>query len=222
MRAPPDPAPGRFCAGMVAPGMPRSRGRLAALVVAVLACAGAGCGAERQDADAPSGTFSLDVTGASFPAEQRIAEPVTLALAVANTGDRAVPELAVTVETAPGEEGQASAAFAQHSGDPTLADGERPVWILDEGPSGGESAYANTWAVGPLAEGQTRTVEWKLTAIKAGRYTVAWRLAPALEGDVELADGRTEGEFRVTIADAPVAARVDGDGDVVRGEGAGR
>ena len=90
------------------------------------------------------------------------------------------------------------------------------------GPAGGKSAYDNTWAVGPLGKGQTRTVEWKLTAMEAGRYTVAWRLAPSLEGDVKLAGGRTKGEFVVTIADEPVPARVTADGDVVRGEEAGR
>jgi hypothetical protein len=201
---------------MVAAAMGISRGRLAVLAALALA----GCGGERQDADAPSGEFDVEVTGASFPAKQRISEPSTLKLEVANRGDRAVPNLAVTVETAPREEGQASAAFAQDADDPALADSRRPVWILDEGPVGGESAYANTWAVGPLGKRQTRTVEWKLTAIEAGRYTIAWRIAPALEGG-QLAGGRTNGEFSVTITDAPVPARVD-DGDVVRGEEAGR
>jgi hypothetical protein len=205
---------------MVAPGMGKSRGRLAVLAVAAVAIAG--CGAERQDADAPAGEFDVEVTDASFPARQRIAEPATLKLEVANRGDRAVPNLAVTVETEPGKEGEAPVSFAQNSDDPALADSARPVWIVDEGPGGGESAYANTWAVGPLGKGQTRTVEWKLTAMEAGRYTVAWRLAPSLEGDVELARGRNKGRFVVTIADDPVPARVDGDGDVVRGEEAGR
>jgi len=207
---------------MVAGGMGNSRGRLAVLAVSTLALAGAGCGEDRQDADAPSGRFDVQVTDASFPAKQQIAEPTTLKLEVANRGDRTVPNLAVTVETQPGEEGQAPASFAQDRDDPTLADSARPVWIVDEGPAGGESAYANTWTVGPLFKGQTRTVEWKVTALQAGRYTVAWRLAPSLEGDVELAGGRTKGEFAVTIADAPVPARVDGDGDVVRDEEAGR
>jgi hypothetical protein len=207
---------------MVAAGMGNSRGRLAVLVVSALALAGAGCGEERQDADAPSGEFSLEVTDASFPAKQRIAEAATLKLEVANRGDRAVPTLAVTVETEPRREGDAPIAFAQASDDPALAAKGRPVWIVDEGPAGGTSAYVNTWAVGPLGKGQTRTVEWKLTAMEAGRYTVAWRLAPSLEGDVKLAGGRTKGEFVVTIDDEPVPARVDADGDVVRGEEAGR
>jgi hypothetical protein len=204
---------------MVAAGMRDTRGRLAGALLCALAIAG--CGGERQDADAPSGQFDLDVTEASFPAEQTIAEASTLKLEVENTGDRAVPDLAVTVATEPGTEGQAPVAFGQSTDDPTLAASARPVWIVDEGPSGGDSAYANTWAVGPLGEGRTTTVEWKLTAAKAGRYTVNWRLAPALEGDVSLGDGRTEGEFDVTIADAPVPARVGADGEVEREE-AGR
>jgi hypothetical protein len=205
---------------MVAAGMWEARGGIAlALLCALFAVA---CGDERQDAGAPSGRFDLDVVEASFPAKQRIAEPTTLKLEVENTGDRAVPDLAVIVETEPAQEGQAPVPFGQSSDDPTLAASARPVWILDEGPAGGTSAYTNTWAVGPLGEGRSRTVEWKLTAAKAGRYTVAWRLAPSLDGDVSLGDGRTEGSFDVTIADDPVPARVGEDGEVVRGEEAGR
>ena len=206
---------------MVAAGMRDTRLRAAALAVAAAAFAGPGCGGERQDADAPSGEFAPEVTRATFPAEQRIAEGATLRLEVENTGDRAVPDVAVTVETA-AVDGQAPVAFGQSDGDPTLASSARPVWVVDEGPKGGDSAYTNTWNVGSLGEGESTTVQWKVTAVKAGRYTLAWRLSPALVGDVSLAEGRTEGEFDVTISDEPVPARVDGDGDVVRGEEAGR
>jgi hypothetical protein len=205
---------------MVAACMRDTRGPIAvALLCALLAVA---CGEERQDADAPSGRFDLDVTDASFPAQQKIAEASTLKLEVENTGDRAVPNVAVTVETEPGEEGQAPVAFGESSDDPTLAASARPVWIVDEGPLGGESAYTNTWAVGPLGEGRSRTLEWKLTAARAGRFTVNWRVSPALEGDVSLGDGRTEGAFDVTITDEPVPARVNDQGEVVRGEETGR
>ena len=176
-----------------------------------------GCGEERQDANAPSGTFALDVTRASFPARQRIAAPATLRLRVENTGDRTVPDLAVTIETAPGADGQAPVAFGRRSDDPELASSARPVWILDAGPSGGDSAYVNTWTLGPLGAGERRSVEWRLTAVRPGRHTVAWRLFPALGGDVEPGDGRTSGEFAVTIGDDPVPARVNGKGEVVRG-----
>lgn len=205
---------------MVAAGMRDTRGRIAAALLCGLAFAA--CGEERQDADAPSGRFDVDVTDASFPAEQRIAEASTLELEVENTGDRAIPNLAVTVETEPGQDGQAPVAFGQSTDDPTLAASARPVWIVDEGPAGGDTAYTNTWALGPLGEGQSRTFTWKVTAVRPGAYTVGWRVAPSLEGDVSVGGGQTEGEFDVTIADDPVPARVDEDGDVVRGDDAER
>ena len=139
-------------------------------------------------------------------------------LDVANTGDREVPDLAVTVETEPTTGGAAPVAFGTADDDPALAASARPVWVVDRGPAGGESAYVNTWTVGPLGSGRTRPVTWKLTAVRPGDYTVRWRLSPSLEGDAELADGTTSGEFRVRIDDAPVSATVDGDGEVVRGD----
>jgi hypothetical protein len=207
---------------MVAAGMRDARRRRAVLAAAAAVLALAGCGGERQDADAPSGEFSLDVTDATFPAKQRIAEPTKLSLEVENTGSRTVPHLAVVVETAAAQDGAAPVAFGQAVDDPTLAASARPVWVVDRGPAGGDSAYTNTWAVGPLAPGAARTVEWDVTAARAGDYKLSWRVAPALEGDATLADGKTSGEFAVSISDKPVPARVGDDGEVVRGEEAGR
>ncbi len=217
VRAPPLRGAGKVAAGM----RDAARVRLVVLAVGAAAALAAGCGDQRQDADAPSGTFSLDVTDATFPPEQRVAEPSTMRLDVANTGDREVPDLAVTVETEPTTGGAAPVAFGTADDDPALAASARPVWVVDRGPAGGESAYVNTWTVGPLGSGRTRPVTWKLTAVRPGDYTVRWRLSPALEGDVSLGDGRTDGTFDVTISDKPVPARVGADGEVVREE-AGR
>ena len=196
-----------------------TRVRAGVLAIAAAGLLAAGCGGDgRQDAGAPSGAFSLDVTSATFPARQRIAEPATMKLRVRNTGDREVPDLAVTVETVPGTDGAAPVAFGQAGDDPALASSARPVWVLDTPPEGGASAYVNTWTLGPLGPGRSRTVTWKLTAVKPGRYTVGWRLAPAVVGDVELSGGRTSGEFDVEISDAPVPARVNDEGEVVRGD----
>jgi hypothetical protein len=200
--------------------MRESRARAAALAVALAAPAllGTGCGSERQDAHAPSGEFQLDVVGARFPARQTVAQTSVMRLDVANTGDRTVPELAVTVQTDPGHAGAAPTAFGQASQEPGLADPNRPIWIVDRGPFGGDSAYVNTWAVGPLAGGRTRTLRWLLTATRPGRFSVTWRVSPALLGDVSLTgDGRTEGEFRVVVSGAPVASGVGPAGRVVRG-----
>jgi hypothetical protein len=190
-----------------------------AVAAVLLALAGAGCGAERQDADEPSGEFALEVVNASFPARQTLAQPATMRIEVRNTDDRELPNLAVTVETEPPRGGEAGVAFAQASDDPRLADADRPVWIVDRGPERGESAYTNTWAVGPVFPGQTQALEWRLTAVKPGDYTVNYRVSPGLHGKAVPAEGqRTTGSFRVTISDEPVPARVNESGDVVRGE----
>ena len=191
---------------------------LAALVVA------AGCGGgERQDADEPEGSFRLEVAEASFPARQAISERSTMRISVRNAERRTVPNVAVTVEIAGATPGAGAVAFAQSRDDRRLADPNRPIWVLDRGPAGGTSAYDNTWSLGPLPAGRSRTFEWQLTAVKAGRYSIAYRVSPGLAGRARLASGSSQagGTFEVEIADEPVPARVDDDGDVVRGERAG-
>jgi hypothetical protein len=191
------------------------------VVVSALALAFAACGGARQDANEPEGKFTLQVVDASFPERQSTAQHSTMRISVRNTDDRDLPNLAVTVETEPAR-GQAASAFALASNDPRLADTNRPVWILDRAPEGGESAYTNTWALGPMRPGETRAIEWKLTAVRAGDYTVNYRVSPGLNGKAVPANGqRTTGSFKVTISDDPVPARVNGKGEVVREEAGG-
>jgi hypothetical protein len=191
------------------------RRALSLLVVPALV---AGCGGgERQDADEPVGTFRVAVVDATFPARQHIAESVQLKLRVRNDDDETLRNVAVTVQTnAAGA--NAPAAFGQRSSGSGLSDSERPVWVLDEGPSGGELVYDNTWSAGILRAGETRELTWRLVATKAGRFSVAYRVAPGLNGRAQAARGRTSGSIEVTIDDEPVPARVGEDGTVVRGE----
>jgi hypothetical protein len=193
------------------------RGAVGAIAAAGLAALLAGCGGQRQDAHEPSGRFRVEVVGASFPARQQIAEPVALRIIVRNDDRQALPDVAVTVETRPASAGQSPLAFGQASKDPRLADTGRPVWVLDSPPRGGETADTNTWALGPLQPGETRTFEWKLVAAHAGTYTVGYRVSPGLNGKARPAGRRTHGAFHVTITDKPVPARVDDNGNVVRG-----
>jgi hypothetical protein len=191
------------------------------VVVSALALAFAACGGDRQDSSEPEGEFTLQVVDASFPERQTTAQHSTMRISVRNTDDRELPNLAVTVETEPAR-GEAASAFALASDDPRLADTNRPVWILDRAPEGGESAYTNTWALGPMFPGQTREIEWRLTAVRAGDYTVNYRVSPGLNGKAVPANGQhTTGSFKVTISDEPVPARVNGKGDVVREEAGG-
>jgi hypothetical protein len=179
----------------------------------------AGCGEERQDANEPEGEFTLQILDASFPAKQTTAQPVRMRLSVRNTDDRDLPNLAVTVETEPGVKGKAPTAFGVAGTDTRLADSSRPVWIVDRGPEGGDSAYTNTWALGRMFPGETKEIEWRLTAVRPGTYTVNYRVSPGLNGKAVPANGqKTTGSFHVTISDEPVPARVNAKGEVVRGE----
>jgi hypothetical protein len=197
---------------------PRPTLLLIAALVAV-----AGCGGEAQDANETEGTYRLEVAGATFPAEQSIAEASTMRIRVRNPEQRTIPTVAVTVETkGKGTGAGGVTAFGQKEDDPRLADANRAVWVLDQEPVGGTSAYSNTWSLGALKAGQTKTFEWKLTAVEPGEYSLAYRVAPGLDGKARLAAGsKARGTFAVTVTDEPVPARVNSKGEVVRGEEAG-
>jgi hypothetical protein len=183
----------------------------------VAAFALVGCGGERQDEDEPEGEFTLSVVKASFPERQSTAQRARLLISVRNTDDRELPNLAVTIKTtAPGGEEVAS-AFAQAADDPRLADADRPIWIVDEGPAGGASSYTDTWATGRVVPGQTVDLEWRLTAVRPGDYTINYSVSPGLQGKAVPANGQNvTGKFRVQISDEPVPARVNAKGEVVR------
>jgi hypothetical protein len=182
----------------------------------------AGCGGTRQDASEPEGSFRVDVIDASFPAQQSIAGQATMRIRVRNADQRTVPDVAVTVQTKGARTGAAPVAFAQSSADSRLADPNRPIWVLDREPKGGTTAYSDTWALGPLKPGESKTFDWKLTPVQAGSYTIDYTIAPGLAGKARLKAGsHGTGTFKVTVADKPVPARVNDKGQVVRGEQAG-
>jgi hypothetical protein len=191
------------------------------LVVTTVLVAGCGSG-PRQDADEASGSYKLEVAAAKFPASQSIAQDSRMIVTVRNDDTKAAPNVAVTVETDPSKAGQGTVAFGQRVDDSRLSDNERPVWVVNEGPPGGDSAATNTWALGRLGPGETRTFTWKVTAVEPGSYTLRYRISPGLAGKAKLAEGgRTDGLFKVTIDDKPVPARVNDKGQVVRGEAPG-
>ncbi|HEV2999975.1 MAG TPA: hypothetical protein VGW75_04470 [Solirubrobacteraceae bacterium] len=170
----------------------------------------AGCGGgERQDADEPRGNWTVDVVQASFPTEQRLAEQVALRLRVRNADSKPIPNLAVTVD-----------GFSRRSEQAGLADPSRPVWVIDDGPRGGTTAYTNTWALGRVKAGEVKEFVWHVTPVKAGRFEVKYRVAAGLDGRAKavLAGGRRPaGSFAVAVSRKPDDARVDPDtGQVVR------
>jgi hypothetical protein len=193
--------------------------RVAWVAIALVGLALAGCGSERQDADEPEGEYTLEVVEASFPERQTTAQRATMRISVRNTDDRDLPNLAVTIATEGSGSGEPAGAFAVAANDTRLADDQTPVWIVDRGPAGGDTAATNTWALGRMFPGETREIEWVLTAVRPGSYTVNYTVAPGLHGNAVPAGGqRTTGSFDVEISDDPVPARVNKRGEVVRGE----
>jgi hypothetical protein len=183
------------------------------LAVALMAAGVASCGGgERQDADEPEGDFPVQIVNANFPSKQQLAQNTNLTLTVANTGDQAIPDLAITIfttsdastsessssgttTTGTGTSTQelptAQGSFSVRSEQEGLAIPFRPVWILEEGfpklagqtaSAGAEAAQTDTFSFGELAPNQSREMVWNVTPVQAGTYTVHYRVAAGLQG----------------------------------------
>jgi hypothetical protein len=180
----------------------------------------------------------------SFPTKQHLAQQTQLSISVRNMDPtHTIPNVAVTIcnvtcgytqqDLASGY-GTSVQAFAEKINYPPgqLASDSRPVWIVDRapnpngcqyscqqgGPGGAVTAYSNTWALGPLKPGTTKTFQWKLTAVKPGMHVVAWQVAAGLNGKAKArtnANAVPQGTFRVSIARAPQQAYVNNSGQVV-------
>jgi hypothetical protein len=218
---------------VVSPGvrprrLTRARRRLTAGPGLLLTCAllASGCGSgAKQDASEPKGNFSLEVVHASFPPKQAIARPATLELQVHNSGTRTAPNVAITVDS-----------FEYAEKFPELAADKRPIWIIDAGPGdishpaqsavvspngGGQTAYVNTWALGRLAPGATRTFRWLVAPVKAGLHSVDYTVAAGVAGRaraVSSSGGAVQGTLTADIASAPPLTQVNPNtGQVVAG-----
>ncbi len=149
---------------------------------------------------------------ASFPAAQHIASQSTMRIAVTNSGNKAIPNLTVTVEP-----------FTYVDKTPNLGDPNRPTWIIDRGPVGGDTAYVSTWALGTVKPGGTKTFEWKVTPIVPGVHTVKWAVAAGLNGNAKASGpggAVPRGSFTVNVSGKPADATVDpATGRVIRKSG---
>jgi hypothetical protein len=180
----------------------RLRRLLAAALPVAIAVAAGGCGGgEAQDENEPEGTWKVDVLSASFPGKQTLAQTSELRIKIKNLESRAIPNLAVTVD-----------GFDQRSENPDLSDPSRPTWVVEEPPDNSTTAFTNTWAVGEVPGGDTRTLIWKVTSVKAGTYTLRYRVAAGLDGKAKasLLDGDpADGSFVVRVSDKPRPPQID-------------
>ncbi|HEY0317101.1 MAG TPA: hypothetical protein VGC49_02275 [Solirubrobacterales bacterium] len=164
----------------------------AALAVAVLL--GACGGGESSDSNERAGTYRVRVTQASFPDKQRLGQTSLLRIGIRNTGRKTVPALSVTIGVA-GQEGRnASLPFAIRDPQPGLAQPDRPVWVLaatyprlagSSEPGGASTSDPKTFAFGPLKPGKTTEAVWKLSAVKAGKFDLVYRVNAGLSAQAK-------------------------------------
>lgn len=198
--------------------------------MAVAALLGA-CGGESSDSNERAGTYEVQVVDASFPGEQRLGQTSLLRLAVRNTGDEAVPTLTVTIGIGGKRGRDSSLPFAIHDPQEGLAQADRPVWVLAEtyprfvgssDPGGASTSNRKTFALGPLRPNQTATAVWKLSAVKAGDWTVAYRIGAGLGTQVKAetaSGGEPGGTFVAAITSDLPETEVNDDGEVVEIDG---
>jgi hypothetical protein len=165
---------------------------LALSAVTLAACGGG----EKQDADEPSGTYEVDIVRATFPGKQYLGLHSQIRIAVANVGSETIPNLTVTLD-----------GLDERINDPNLADPERPIWILDRPPKNSQTAFTNTFAVGPLPPDEIKPMVWNVTAVQSGTYTVRYQISAGLQGKAKAVqpDGsKANGSFLVRVTSKPL------------------
>jgi hypothetical protein len=198
---------------------------LAALAAAVLL--GACGGSESSSHEEPSGTFPLEVTEASFPTKQALGQTSLLKLGIRNTGKRTIPGLTVTFTVAGKQGVNSSLPFGVNDPQPELATPERPVWVLaatyprlhgSSDPGGASTSSRKTFAFGAVKRGKTVRAIWKLSAVRAGKYTLLYSVGAGLGGEAraKTTGGVTPGgSFKTEITEELPETEVTDSGEIV-------
>ena len=115
-------------------------------------------------------------------------------LGIRNSGNRTIPALTVTVTIAGKAGRDSSLPFGIRDPQAGLAQSDRPVWVLAETyprlvdssePGGATTSNRKTFSFGPLKRGETTAAVWKLSAVKAGHFTLLYRIDAGLSGSAK-------------------------------------
>jgi hypothetical protein len=207
----------------------KARRRIGIGFLAAFATVGiAACGGSRQDANEPSGNFPVQIVSADFPSKQKLAQNTNLTLSVQNSGDKTIPDLAITIfttsnastgtsttgttSTGTGTSAASQAlptsqgSFSVRSEQAGLAIPFRPVWILE---SGFPKLEGQTASAGAEAA-QTDTYAFGALPAHQSKQIV-WNVTPVQAGTYTV-------HYRVAAGLEGKAKAVTADGSVPEGE----
>jgi hypothetical protein len=187
------------------------------------ALAGCGGGDDRQDENEPEGDFKVEVVEASFPDKQKLAKRSELVIVVRNSDTKEIPNIAVTMK-----------GLDYRKDDPELADQRRPQFVVNgrfkefgniedaqaRTPNGVENpTYVDTWSLGPLKPGESKSFEWDVTAVRAGPFELSYSVAAGLDGKARAVDEATgeapQGVFTGNVSDAAPQTKIANDGKTI-------
>lgn len=193
------------------------------LAVLLAACGGGGSSSDNQ----AGGRYPVRVVTAQFPTRQRLGQTSVMRIGIRNEGRRTIPALTVSISIG-GKDGETSSLpFAIHDPQPGLAQPDRPVWVLalhypkltgSSRNGAAETSDRKVFDFGPLKAGATTEAVWKLSAVKAGRYTVLYKIDASLDGSARaVTSGGVEpgGSFTARISTVPPETIVTDSGEVV-------
>jgi hypothetical protein len=199
-------------------------------LVALPALAAAGCGGGKaQDAKEPNGSFPIRLISATFPDKQKLAKTSDFQIVVANSGQKTVPNINVTVKCGSALGG----SFSTATNNVDVADSRRPQFVvntiptatprhappIDPAPLERSSAFVDTYPLGPLAPGRQATFRWNVTAVKAGPYKLCWRVNAGLYGKAKAVassdSAPLSGTFSGTVSNVAPKASIAPDGHTV-------
>jgi len=198
----------------------------AALAVAALLSACGGSSSSSADEE-PTGDFHVKVTEASFPTRQALGQTTMLKLGIRNSGRRTIPGLTVSFTIAGKQGSESSLPFGVRDPQPELAQPERPVWVLAQtyprlhgssDPGGASTSSRKTFAFGELKPGESTKAIWKLSAVRAGKFTLLYRIDAGYGGK---ANAKTTGgvspggSFKTEVTTSLPETEVTDSGEIV-------
>jgi hypothetical protein len=188
----------------------------------------AACGGESSsDSNETAGTYHVDVTAVSFPTRQKLGQTSLLRLGVRNSGKKTIPALTVTITIAGKRGSDSSLPFGVHDPQAGLAQADRPVWVLAQGyprligsdqPGGTTTSNRKAFNFGPLEAGESTDGVWKLSAVKAGKFTLLYRIDAGLSGSAKAVTGNDAapgGSIVTEISSELPETEVTDDGEIV-------